>query len=81
MQANVGTLIDEWRMKFLLDGDAEDPNVDLAMIDGVEIYKALIKYLEMTDRNSNLRIHERSIEAHQEAGARLGDNFTCDQYA
>ena len=45
MQVNAGTLIDEWRTKFLLEGDAEDPNFDLAITDGVEIYKALIKFL------------------------------------
>ena len=28
MQADAGTLIDEWSMKFLLEGDTEDPNVD-----------------------------------------------------
>ena len=81
MQVNAGTLIDEWRTKFLLEGDAEDPNVDLAITDGVEIYKALIKFLEMPDRSSDLRVHERGIEAYQEVGARLGDNCTCDQYA
>ena len=78
MQANADTLIDKWRMQFLLEGDAEDPNIDLAMTDGVEIYKALITYLEMPDRNSYLRIHERGIKAYQEAGAPLGDNCTCD---
>jgi hypothetical protein len=81
MKANAGTLIDEWRIKFLLEGDAEDPNIDLAMADGIEIYKVLIKYLKMPGRNSNLLIHERGIEAYQEAGARLGDNCMCDQYA
>ena len=34
----------------------------------------------MPDSNSDLRIHERGVEAYQEAGARLGDNCTCDQY-
>ena len=81
MQGNAGTLIDEWRTKFLLEGDAKDPNVDLAITDGVEIYKALIKFLEMPDRSSDLRVHERGIEACQEVGARLGNNCTCDQYA
>ena len=48
------------------------------MTDGVEIYKALIEYLEMPDRNSDLRIHERGIKAYQEPGARLGGNCSCD---
>ena len=53
----------------------------MAITDGVEIYKALIKYLEMPDRNSDLRIDESGIEPYQEAGARLGDNCTGEQYA
>ena len=70
MQVNAGTLIDEWRTKFLIEGDAEDPNVDLAIADGVEIYKALIKFLEMPDRSSDLRVHERGIETYHVAAWR-----------